>query len=41
MIYKGEKMKIKYFDHAATTRVSDEVLDEIYPYFSNYYFINQ
>lgn len=31
-------MVIKYFDNAATTRVSDEVFNEMYPYFSNIYF---
>ena len=31
-------MVIKYFDNAATTKVSDEVLNEMYPYFGNIYF---
>ena len=35
---KEEKiMKIRYFDNAATTRVKDEVLNEMLPYFSEQY----
>ena len=30
-------MKIRYFDHAATTAVRDEVLKEMLPYFNLYY----
>ena len=30
-------MKIRYFDNAATTRVKDEVLNEMLPYFSEQY----
>ena len=32
-LQKGGKMNIKYFDHAATTYVKDEVLAEMFPYF--------
>lgn len=30
-------MKIRYFDNAATTRVKEEVLKEMFPYFSEQY----
>ncbi len=30
-------MKIRYFDNAATTRVKDEVLKEMFPYFGERY----
>lgn len=30
-------MKIRYFDNAATTRVKDEVLKEMFPYFGEQY----
>lgn len=30
-------MKIRYFDHAATTAVKEEVLKEMLPYFSILY----
>lgn len=30
-------MKIRYFDHATTTAVRDEVLKEMLPYFNLYY----
>lgn len=36
-IYKGWKMKVRYFDHSATTKVSREVLDSMLPYFSYEY----
>lgn len=31
-------MNIKYFDNAATTKVSNEVLNEMYPYFNEIYY---
>lgn len=30
-------MKIRYFDNAATTRVKEDVLKEMFPYFSEQY----
>ena len=30
-------MKVRYFDHSATTKVSDEVLKSMLPYFSEKY----
>ena len=30
-------MKIRYFDNAATTKVKDEVLKEMFPYFGERY----
>ena len=31
---KEGKMKIRYFDHAATTAVKEKVLKEMFPYFN-------
>lgn len=37
-IKKGRsKMKIRYFDNAATTRVKKEVIDKMFPYFVEFY----